>query len=272
MIDFNSLPLEVKRMIAKQMRRSDESYRIRVGKPNTASREQLKGRGLATLSLVNRELRKICLKGLFWRVKSSRVRDEIFEYHILENHATLVTCFKFEGKMSLETTSFIVLYVLPRLPNLHRIIINDHRFFTPFVDLQPPALDWNRSTFVWRKLVEISKRIDKWHFDFGNNADDLLKTLLTANASHIQYLVLHPNALHPFLSAETKAIPCILDQSPALRHLQLHISHTTGDSTQPDPVVSDVALLHDYAFQNNLTLLDICCVTKRPNSPSPVDV
>lgn len=66
MIDFNSLPLEIKRMVAKQLRRSDESYRIRVGKPNTASREQLKGRGLATLSLVNRELRKICLKGLFW--------------------------------------------------------------------------------------------------------------------------------------------------------------------------------------------------------------
>ncbi|GAA5834488.1 hypothetical protein JCM5353_003864 [Sporobolomyces roseus] len=271
MANFNSLPLEVKRMIARQAHYSDFNYRKRVGKPNTASREQLKGQALATLSLVNKEMRKICLNGLFSRVKSSRVRDEIFEYHILENQANFITTFEFEGKMSLETTSYIVLHILPRLPNLVQIIINDRRFFTPFLETQPSAPEWTRSTFVWRKFLEFAKQIDMWRFNFSNEHQPQIESLLQAGSQSIETLALRPDPDHPALCNDDSPIPPLLELCPNLRQLHLCICHPHPALLPSHPLIHASALSSSYTFQKTLTVLAIYCVPKGVPIPIPID-
>jgi len=64
-------------MIARQAHYSDDHFRRRTGKASISSREQLRGRAVPCLALVNKEMRTICMRWLLMVSLRSRAFLEV---------------------------------------------------------------------------------------------------------------------------------------------------------------------------------------------------
>ncbi|GAA6014304.1 hypothetical protein JCM11491_005032 [Sporobolomyces phaffii] len=257
-MSLRHLPTEIKQLVVDQAHRSDQAYQHR-SQGVSASSEQSKWRGKAvhSLSFVNKEWRALSLKYIVTTLRASRARDPIFDSSFFGTATgALITRLHVEPSTSFERISFLVIYIIPQLPNLYRITLSSGALGT----ISPKSPSSTSRGFLLPLLARIAQtRITEWDVELTKSHN--YAPLVFANPSTLRSLTVRPYGRQQIalLEAATSTFAVHLAQCTALETLKLSFAKLDRGI---DSLVDDKLLASQFSCSSTLRSLEIELVSR----------
>ncbi|GAA5834483.1 hypothetical protein JCM5353_003863 [Sporobolomyces roseus] len=259
-MSFSSLPIEIKQLVVLHIHEMDRKWRKLQAEIKAAGSSKVKNltvQGIDTFSKVSRECRQLSLRYVLTTLKASKAQDAIFESSILGTPlADLITTFRIEHHITLESLSTIVQYILPRLPNLRRIRVPDYRplsLLSPVNDGRAEP-GWSQQPFVLRIFVGfVKQKITEWDVEVTPRID--LASLVLSSPSTLTSLTIRSNLRNHCYLLETADSPLasLLIKCTALATLKT-VSRATAE---PAHLVHPLVTSARYPCYHTLTTLSL---------------
>ncbi|GAA5828377.1 hypothetical protein JCM5353_005048 [Sporobolomyces roseus] len=198
-------------------------------------------------------------------LRSSRVKLPVFETCILTSTAVnAITTFEIDT-IDFDSFSFAVLYVLPHLPNFHRLVTSNNVNLATLASVPSNAKPWDRQPHALKAFLKLADRITEWDVPLSSTTwlpqfifskPQVIRSLAARSAEH--------HSSHPLELAASSFLPGLASCS-ALETLVLRIPKTSRDT----PLIHPNTAVTPFLFASTLTSLDISVSSRL--SPSLLD-
>ncbi|GAA5952018.1 hypothetical protein JCM3765_005170 [Sporobolomyces pararoseus] len=209
-------------------------------------------------------------KHLFTTLRADQARDDIFLYHILESSSDCFTRLVIDDNFDLETLSFILFFVVPRLPNLQSICapaaqlprsdmlrISGHK-------MPSPTSSVIKERTVASKLLKLSERITSWTL-FPAPFDSCLP-YLSIRPELLISLSIGESPIRRLLSSPNSPLLPILLRCNSLQNL--NFAHYSAGMDQDEPWFHPDVVTSPFPFLETLSSFSLSLPQGHPMSLS----
>ncbi|GAA5952056.1 hypothetical protein JCM3765_005181 [Sporobolomyces pararoseus] len=275
-MSFRNLPQELKERITLFVDRADKAYLDRTeefesiwGSNSRIVDPKLSkfwGKGIVTLSLVNKECRSLSAVHLFSTIAVSKMEEHTFTDLILgsplgENFTTV----DFDS-YDPHQLRFALVHILPRLPRLESVQGLDQSVIVSMFGAggmeAVRKLKYGRSNEsdktlnAWNKFKAFAKRIKRWQVQLEGEEVEVLLSIDPIIKANLRSLVLTTPEQDGFaiMEAESSKFPAILEDLPSLKLLSISQAISLANSGEYfRKPLSKIAISTSYQFTTTLT-------------------